>query len=235
MRLAEFDKAPTPLIIQWALAKDGSIAGFFIRPAPAAAPTEFLEYQTQTTLRLPFEGNWFVFWGGRSALVNHHVASPSQRFACDFIIMKDGKSFEGNGIVNEEFIAWGKPVLAPGDGIITTVVNDVEDNAPRKMNPAAPAGNHVIIDHGNGEYSLLAHFQKGSITVKTGDSVKAGTVLGRCGNSGNTSEPHLHYHLQNSPNFPEGRGLPAQFQHYSADGKDVERGEPHRGQTIHSR
>jgi murein DD-endopeptidase MepM/ murein hydrolase activator NlpD len=68
--------------------------------------------------------------------------------------------------------------------------------------------------------------------VKAGQRVVAGQELGRCGNSGNTSEPHLHFHLQDAPEFGQGNGLPAFFEHYIADGEAVERGEPVRGQTI---
>ena len=112
--------------------------------------------------------------------------------------------------------------------------DEIEDNAPGVMNPRRPLGNHVILDHRNGEFSVLAHLHQGSLTVKTGDRVKAGQVLGTCGNSGNSSEPHLHYHLQNSPEFKTGAGLPAQFVDYSADGQSVDRGEPTRGQFIHA-
>ena len=75
-----------------------------------------------------------------------------------------------------------------------------------------------MIDHGHGEYSLLAHLRKGSVTVKTGGRVTQGQIIGRCGNSGNTSEPHLHYHPQNSGKFGNSEGLPAQFVNYVADG-----------------
>ena len=100
------------------------------------------------------------------------------------------------------------------------------------MNPAQPAGNHVVIDHGNGEYSLLAHFRRGTVTVHAGDRVKAGELLGHCGNSGNSSEPHLHIHLQNASKFGSGEGLPMQFRDYCANGKPVATGEPRKGQTI---
>jgi murein DD-endopeptidase MepM/ murein hydrolase activator NlpD len=69
------------------------------------------------------------------------------------------------------------------------------------LNKKQPKGNYVIIDHGNGEYSFLAHLKKGSMVVAVGDSLKSGQFIGLCGNSGNSSEPHLHYHLQNKPIF----------------------------------
>ena len=108
----------------------------------------------------------------------------------------------------------------------------IAENLPGVMNAEQPLGNHVILDHGNGEYSFLAHFKNGSLAVSVGDEVAAGDILGLCGNSGNSSEPHLHYHLQTTPTFGAGDGLPAQFLNYLADGKSVANGEPTRGQHI---
>lgn len=111
----------------------------------------------------------------------------------------------------------------------------LSDNKPGVMDRDHPTGNHVILDHGNGEFSFLAHLKQGSVAVKVGDRVKPGDKLGLCGNSGNTSEPHLHYHLQTTAKFGAGEGLPAQFLNYIADGKEVARGEPVQGQTIRNR
>jgi len=95
-----------------------------------------------------------------------------------------------------------------------------------------PVGNGVVIDHGNGEFSLIAHLQPKTQHFKVGDKVKAGDVLGKCGNSGNTSEPHLHYHLQDGPDITTAEGLPAVFVGACVDGKKVAKAEPVRGQTI---
>ena len=89
-----------------------------------------------------------------------------------------------------------------------------------------------IIDHENGEFSFLAHLKKSTIVVTAGDRIEIGQYLGLCGNSGHSSEPHLHYHLQNTPVFFQGEGLPSQFQSYVADGKEIERGEPIYGQYV---
>jgi murein DD-endopeptidase MepM/ murein hydrolase activator NlpD len=70
-------------------------------------------------------------------------------------------------------------------------------------------GNHVIVDHGNGEYSLFAHLKQGSVTVKPGQRVRAGDALGGVGMSGDAFLVHLHYQLQSGPAFEE--GLPAYF------------------------
>jgi murein DD-endopeptidase MepM/ murein hydrolase activator NlpD len=100
------------------------------------------------------------------------------------------------------------------------------------MDANNPPGNHVFIDLGNDEFALLAHLKKGSIPVSHGDLVNAGDVIGLCGNSGNTSEPHLHFHIQDQPGFGAGAGKPAFFNNYTSNGAKVDRGEPVRGEFV---
>lgn len=152
--------------------------------------------RTQTVFELPFHGNWFVGWGGTSTLVNYHYEYEIQRYAYDIFMMEKGKTYKGDVTKNESYFAFGQPIVAAAAGKVVQVVNDIEDNVPvGKMNPDQPAGNHVIIDHGNGEFSYYAHLQKGSVAVQVGDEVQAGDDLGKCGNSGNSSEAHLHFHV----------------------------------------
>jgi hypothetical protein len=231
-RVSRFATSPVPLQMTVATTPDGRIAGFAIRPPTAAAQSRFQDYTTKTALRLPFEGEWYVFWGGRTREQNYHVVTPDQRFAYDLVVMQGGKSHTGDGRRLEQYHCWGRPILAPGAGTVVTALDSLADQAPGTMDRANPPGNHVIVDHGNGEFSLLAHLRRGSVAVRAGQRVAAGDKLGECGNSGNTSEPHLHYHLQNGPGFGRAEGLPAQFNGYTADGQRVERGEPVRGQTI---
>ena len=95
---------------------------------------------------------------------------------------------------------------------MTDVINGVRDNVPGSMNPYSAVGNAVLIQHRDNEVSVLAHFKLDSIKVKVGDKVTKGQVLGFCGNSGNSSEPHLHYHLQNIPIIQDGTGIKCIFQ-----------------------
>jgi hypothetical protein len=232
-RVARFEKFGGSIEVVFGFDADGKISTFYIRPAAAAeAATEFLDYRTKADLRLPFEGAWFVFWGGRTVAQNQHAATSDQRFACDIVILRDGSSHVGEGQSNEEYHCFGQPIVAPAAGVVVEAVGDLDDNVPGQSDRAHPAGNHVVLDHGHGEYSLLAHFRKGTLKVAKGDTLKAGALLAECGNSGNSSEPHLHFHLQNGPELFKAAGLPAQFQHYVADGEAVERGEPVKGQTI---
>jgi hypothetical protein len=193
-----------------------------VLPADPAAT-----YQSQVLLELPFEGLWFVFWGGNTELENYHVVAPNQRHALDLVIWKDGGTHRGDGTANEDYWAYGQRVLAPAGGTVVTAVDGLADNAPQVETDAANlAGNHVVIEVADEEYVLIAHMQAGSLTVAEGDSVTAGQVIGLVGNSGNTSEPHIHIHLQDKPTFdPTATGLPLVFSSYVANGEAAEVGE----------
>lgn len=231
-RVAGFTKMSAPVLVQWTLDSKGLVLGLLVQPMEEPAPSQFLQYQTKAPLRLPFSGEWFVFWGGRDAIDNYHVVAPDQRFAYDLLIAKNGRTHTGSGSQNTDFFCFGQPILAPADGVVVEAVDGIADNTPGQMNAAQPAGNQVVLDHGSGEFSFFAHLQRGSVAVQRGARVRTGAMLGRCGNSGHSSEPHLHYHLQNTAEFGRGAGLPAQFNHFIADGKPVGRGEPMRGQLI---
>ncbi len=198
------------------LTEDNKIAGMTIRPA--------IPVPDKLTTRFdpPFEGQWFVVWGGDTPELNYHHESRAQRYAFDFIVHdEDGQSHRGDGSKNADFYAFGLPVLAPADGVVTDVITGVRDNSPGSMNPIFAGGNAVVIRHQENEVSVLAHFQQGSICVKPGERVKRGQVLGRCGNSGNSSEAHIHFHVQNTPILQDGTGLRCAFQKVTVtrDGK----------------
>ncbi len=231
-RTSRWSKLPAPILMQWVVDDAGKIISFQVQPKPQAAPSPHLDYQTRARMRLPFEGQWYVFWGGHDIEQNYHAATPGQRFAYDLVKRVDGSSHRGDGSALEDYYCWNEKILAPADGTVLEAVDGLPDQAIGTSNTKAVAGNHVMLDLGNGEYAMLAHLRQGSVAVEAGQQVAAGDELGRCGNSGNTSEPHLHFHLQDAPEFGEGNGLPAFFEHYTADGKAVERGEPVRGQVI---
>ncbi len=234
-RHSTFEHGPATIFIQWTWDPKGTIVGALVRPVQQAAPTQFLGYQTKTRLRLPFRGEWYTFWGGRTVEENYHVIARDQRFAYDFVQMRKGVSHDGDGKRNEQYYCFGQAVLAPGAGIVVTVADTLPDNEPGLRDPAHPFGNSVVIDHGHGECSVLAHLERGSLRVRPGQTVAAGDTLGLCGNSGNTTEPHVHYHLQNQATLGDADGIPAFFADYQADGAPVARGEPKKGQTVTSR
>ena len=95
-------------------------------------------------------------------------------------------------------------MVAPGDGIVVDENDCVYDNISGNRNARDIPGNYVIIDHLNSEFSMLAHFKKGSILVVKDEQVSAGDPIGQCGNSGHSNLPHFHYHLHNTPNWLDG-------------------------------
>jgi murein DD-endopeptidase MepM/ murein hydrolase activator NlpD len=137
----------------------------------------------------------------------------NQRYAFDFLVVdEEGKTHQGAGNENEDYYAFGRKVFSPADGVVTDVIQGVRDNQPRSMNPYSALGNAVVIQHRDNEVSVLAHFKNGSIMVKPGEKIKKGRLLGLCGNSGNSSEPHIHYHLQNTPILQDGTCIKCYFE-----------------------
>ncbi len=193
-----------------ALGGSGQITGLWFKPPGPSTPAP---EKHQTLLTLPFKGRWLVVWGGDTRELNQHHDAPNQRFAFDLLGVGDnGKTQRGDGRRNEDYFAFGRDVLAPADGRVVEVIEGVRDNTPGSMNPYSAVGNCVVIEHRENEVSVLAHFKYGSITVKSGEKVKQGQVLGQCGNSGNSSEPHIHYHLQHSPILQDGAGIKCVFE-----------------------
>lgn len=232
-RVSRFSGLPERTITtRWSWREDGTVILLGVSPTPRPADTGNGDYETKADLRLPFDGSRYVAWGGRPPRRNYHAQARDQRFAYDFLKLVDGSSHEGDGSENADYHCFGTPVLAPEAGRVIGAVDSVPDNTPGRMNREQIFGNHVVVDHGDGEYSVLAHLRRGSVAVDSGDRVERGERLGECGNSGNSSEPHLHYHLQDGPELGQATGLPAFFRSYTADDDTVERGEPTRGQVV---
>lgn len=152
----------------------------------------------KTKLQLPFTGQWFTNNGGDTIELNHHHRAKAQKYAFDFVILKNGKHHRNAGKKNSDHYIFGQPILSPADGSVVEAVDGVRDNNPGEGNYLSAAGNHLIIKHQANEHSFMAHFKQDSICVKRGDKVKAGQLLGKVGNSGQSYSPHFHYHLQDS-------------------------------------
>lgn len=198
------------LDIKVVLDGQNKIIGLWFLPHTADIP---IVEKHQTELSLPFKGKWLVFWGGDTKELNQHHDTPNQRFAFDFVAADEaGKTHKGDGAANEDYFAFGREIISPADGNVTDVINGVRDNVPGSMNPYSVLGNAVIIRHRENEFSVLAHLKLDSIKVKVGDKVARGQLIGLCGNSGNSSEPHLHYHLQNTLIIQDGTGIKCLFQ-----------------------
>lgn len=212
----------------------GEISGLFFAPRSQLPADPASDYKSAVEYRLPFDGLWLVGWGGDTEMDNYHVIAGDQRHAFDIMVWKDGGTHSGDGSVNEDYWAYGQPVLAPAAGTVVTAIDGLADQTPQVgSDPANPAGNHVVIEVAEGEYVLIAHMQSGSINVAVGDTVSPGDQIGLVGNSGNTSEPHIHIHVQDQPVFdPRATGLPLDFSNYIADGQAIDVGQPLGGEFI---
>jgi hypothetical protein len=192
------------------LDREDKIAGLNFKPQTASPEAASKEQVTE--LSLPFKGKWLVGWGGDTKELNQHHDVPAQQLAFDLLgVDENGKTHRGDGTKNEDYICFGRKILAPADGVVVEAIDGVRDNTPGSMNPYCLVGNCLVIQHRTNEFSVLAHFQHDSMAVKAGDQVKRGQLLGKCGNSGNSSEPHLHYHLQHSPIFQDALGIKILF------------------------
>ena len=222
-----FDKAVLGMTIT--LNSKNEIAGLLFRPY-----TEAKEIIRNTTkMKLPFKGEWSVTWGGDTKEQNYHVESVAQKNAFDFLIYDEkGSTHKGTGESNEDYYAFGKELYAPCDGEVVLVVDGVKDNVPGVLNPVYIPGNTVIIKTATGEYAFFAHFKQHSIVVKQGQKVSTGALLGLCGNSGNSSEAHLHFHLQNVEDMTKAIGAKCYFDQLKVNGVLKSDYSPVKGEKI---
>ena len=184
--------------------------------------------------RFPLEGTWYV--GAGPSIHSHHRTVVAQEYALDLIQLgADGHTHRGEGTKRSEFLDYGARVLAAAPGKVVVAVSDQEETDGDLRKPGEGAeeymtrvkttqmgrlargtnaiiGNHVVIAHEGGEHSVYAHLQPGSLKVKVGDTVKAGDVLGLVGTSGNSTEPHLHFHVCDSPDPLLCAGIPIRFE-----------------------
>ena len=229
-RIARFSRfGDHSITVAWLWTNDTLVGGWLV-PSRRAVPSEFETYEPKTTLRLPFDGEWVVLWGGTKPHENSHAAVPPLRFAYDFVVDSGGSLHRTDGRSNVDFYCWGRPILAPAAGRVVMTVDSFPENVPGES-PAGyrGPGNFVIIDHG-GEFSVLAHLRRGSVRVATGQEIEAGNTVGECGNNGESALPHLHYQLQLDAR--PGRPVPAPFSDFMAGGVRVARGQPTRGQHV---
>ena len=194
-------------------------------------------YQDKTELILPLRGKIFV-WEGHDFYAHHlrvplsnpkvralGVTANSNDFASDFIYLDEqGREYHDDPRKLDNWYSYGQPIYAPGAGVVLAAANDIPENwfedaaATRIGHPKLPAGkdpkdigNFVLIDHQDGEYSLLVHMKPGSVVVKAGDRVQPGQLVGRIGFAGDSIFPHLHYSLMDGPEVFKAWGLPAYF------------------------
>ncbi len=194
------------------------ISGLYLKPHEPVEEIPVIE-RNSTPVRLPFEGTWFVYWGGETESQNYHMNDANQQYAYDFLKVADGSSHQGERHKNESYFAFGEPILAPCDGTVVLAIDGVPDNTPGEVNPIHMTGNTLVLKTPAGEFILLAHLKEGSVRVKKGQQVRLGDLLAACGNSGNSTEPHLHMQLQNTRDIHKATGGRLFFDHIRVNGE----------------
>lgn len=199
-------------------------------------------------LRSPVEGRWVPVNSPADKVPSHGTHELGQTYAIDLVHAPDpAREWQPMrrwplASRPETFPAFGRPVAAPADGVVVRASGRQRDHWSRDSWPALLyllvegmvfrqllslltlssgrfiLGNSVVLDLGDGVYAVFAHLRRGSVRVRKGDRVKAGDVLGEVGNSGNSSEPHLHFHLMDRPGPMAAAGLPFAFR-YESDGQ----------------
>jgi murein DD-endopeptidase len=178
-------------------------------------------------------GEWLAANGPSNTSAHRRALIPTgggahiaQRFAIDFVqLREDGRTFTGDQKDNKNYRCYGAEALAVADGLVVATKDGIPENIPGPTSRAVPitletvGGNYVILDLGHGRFAFYAHLQPGSLRVKPGNKVRRGQVLALVGNSGNSTEPHLHFHIANA-NSPLGsEGIPFAFPAFEVQGK----------------
>ena len=198
----------------------------------SAAEIAVVNYQPKTKFSFPLNDTWYVSNG--TNLSGTHRWGIGQEFAIDLVrVDSEGSSGKGDETKPESYYAYGQEVLAPADGTVYELRDGVDDTPMaqfagdeatmikrlreyqtklrQQYGPRGSEGNYVILDHGNGEYSVMVHLKKNSIRVKRGDHVRRGQVVAQVGQSGLSTEPHLHFEVVSNPDPLKQRGLPVLF------------------------
>jgi len=150
----------------------------------------------------------------------------AQRFAIDWMLLDaSGRLVHGDPADAHNYTCYGADVLAVADGTVVETLNDLDDQKPgtlpdpKTITLANVDGNHVVLDLGDGVFAFYAHLQKGSVRVKQGDRVQRGQLLGKVGNTGNTSAPHLHFHLMEGSSVLGSNGIPYVIDSFAITGQ----------------
>jgi hypothetical protein len=190
------------------------------------------------SLALPFRGTWLVRNSPARRVPSHGTHLFATTYAVDFVAVRGRRTAgvrDWRALLSTEpadrFFAFGQPVLAPAAGTVVSVLDGVADHEARRSQlalvpyaltqaarvrggPAAIAGNHVVLQVAGGAFVLLAHLRRGSVAVEPGRRVAEGEVLGACGNSGNSTQPHVHLQVMDAADASTATGLPLVFRSY---------------------
>jgi murein DD-endopeptidase MepM/ murein hydrolase activator NlpD len=215
-------------------------------------------------LDLPFRGTWITRNSPARRVPSHGTHFFATTYAVDFVAVRGRRTApvrDWRTVLAteppERFYGFGVPVLAPAPGRVVAVHDGEPDHAARRSQltlahyaltqaararsgPAALAGNHVVLELPGGAHVVLAHLRDRSITVAAGDTVEPGQEVGTCGNSGNSTQPHVHIQAMTSADPLAARGLPLAFRRYRVHGRrggvaDVEEGVPGESEVVEPR
>jgi hypothetical protein len=202
------------------------------------APAIELDQDDPIVIQTPLHGkNWLAANAPSNTSAHRRAMLPvngqphiGQRYAIDWIQLgDDGKAFTGDEHDNKSYHAWDQEIHAVADGKIVEVKDGIPENVPDSgklavqiTNDTLP-GNRIIQELSEGHYAAYAHLRPGTIKVKVGDTVHAGDVLAHLGNSGNSTEPHLHFQVCDAPSFPASEGLPFAIDQYFYDDYKIDK------------
>jgi len=213
------------------------------KPVEARSSLKVEEHQSANTYSFPLAGTWYV--GAGPSLHSHHRWATMEEFALDLVALGgDGRTHKGDGTRLTDYYGYGRDVLAVADGTVVDVATGGTEANDRLRRPGESAedfqkrtvaaqnellaesykaviGNYVVVKHTGGEYSHYAHLKQGSVRVKSGDKVVRGQVLGQLGQTGNSTEPHLHFQLTDGPDPMYSRGIPIVFKDLPVEGLDL--------------
>lgn len=152
----------------------------------------------------PLAGEWAMLSGGRSTLISHHYPTPTVSNAVDFVRLdEEGRGHDGDPKREDSWYGFGEPVLAPADGTVVSVSDVHPDEPVGNIGETPGQGNHIVLDIGGGHYAVLEHLRRGSARVGEGEIVRVGQQIAAVGDSGDSLVPHLHFQVQDSPDFGE--------------------------------
>ncbi|HDR7777060.1 TPA: peptidoglycan DD-metalloendopeptidase family protein [Bacillus tropicus] len=167
--------------------------GWFANIGGLAYPANVQSMSPKIVVRFPLNERALIGWGGDRLETNYHVIKPNERWAYDILIPPAEVKSRKLG----DYGIYGAKVMAPASGTVVSINNDEKDVVPGEDDFQSMAGNHIYLRLDESEtYLILAHLKQGSIKVKEGQHVNEGEFLAQVGNSGSSSEPHLHIHHQ---------------------------------------
>lgn len=194
------------------------IFSMIVLPLVGSRSPDPSRYDFPCSYQLPFQGKWAVLNGSVEKSMSHSWAINSQRYAYDFVKLDDTiASHKGDPKKLENYYCYGEPVLAPADGVVVGTYTKCRDSKIMWRQWPDPIirrieGNFITLKHGEKEYSTVAHLRPGSLLVKVGDVVAQGDKIAECGNTGNTSEPHIHFQVHDGRDMIFSSGIPICFE-----------------------